>query len=65
MLPIPVMIYGRLGSNSCIRVCATHTCDDVWQAGVKVLKQLADRVDEEEGVVITIQHPTVLSLVNL
>ncbi len=43
----------------------THTCDDVRQAGVKVLQQLTDRVDEEEGVIITVEQPTVLSLICL
>ena len=43
----------------------THTCDDVGQAGVKVLQQLTDRVNEEEGVIVTVQQPTVLSFIYL
>ena len=43
----------------------THTCDDVGQAGVEVLQQLTDRVNEEEGIIVTIQQPTVLSFIRL
>ncbi len=43
----------------------THTCDDVGQAGVKVLQQLTDRVNEEEGIIVAIQQPTVLSFIRL
>ena len=41
------------------------TCDDVWHVRVKILQQLQDVVQEEEGVIIPVQHPAVLALEGL
>ena len=42
-----------------------HTCDEVRQGGVKILKELQDSVHEKEGVIIPIQDPLVVSLEGL
>lgn len=39
---------------------ADHTCDDVRQVRVEVLKQFQDAVHEEEGVIVPEQHPFVI-----
>ena len=39
-----------------------RTCDDVGQGGVKVLQQLQHPLHKEEGVIMTVQDPLILSL---
>ena len=56
--------YGMMQFSS-LGYFLTHTCDNIGQARVEVLQQLTDRVNEEEGIIVTIQQPTVLSFIRL
>lgn len=49
-------------SNMIFVLSACHTCDDIRQVRVKVLKQLQHIVHEEEGVIMPKQHPLVIAM---